>query len=390
MKLKKLSKKVIIIIASFSMVIMGSGCQSKFANTYYATSKLEMIKKYLSSGYLYDINEISDEDIADSIYASYVSGLENSATYYLNADEFKQAQASAEGNYIGVGLKMTWESDGRALLVTDVIPDSSADQAGIKEGDHIITIDNIDVVSANQKEVVEKLSYTGEKPITYKVERKSNGKVEEISLVASLVTLDDLTYEILEDVGYIQLQSIRMGTSQHLEKVLKDLEAKKVKGIILDVRGLYTNQIDEVAKVCDLFLDEGIAFKLKHGKSEMQSFEMSSGKYEQKIVVLTDGSTRGGAEVLVSALKESAYQMGADTYGLVYVSELISLEDGSGLSVATGILYDQYGEKLSDKGIEPDEMVFMTKEEKIEYIEQGSISQENDSLLKKALEQFSN
>ena len=80
--------------------------------------------------------------------------------------------------------------------------------------------------------------------------------------------------------------------------------------------------------------------------------------------------------------------MGTDTYGLAYVSELISLEDGSGLSVATGLLYDKYGEALSDKGIEPDQMVFMTEAEKVEYIEKGSVSKENDSLLKKAMEQF--
>lgn len=389
MKLTNLSKKAIIIIASFSIIGLGVGCQSKTNSTYYSSSKLEMIKKYLSSGYLYDINEISEEHIADSIYASYVNGLDNSATYYLGVDEFNQAKASSQGNYVGVGLQMTWEADGRSLLVTDIIPDSSAKQAGIEVGDHIIAIDDIEVVSANQKEVVEKLSYTGEEPITYKVKKASDGKEEEISLTASLVTLNDMNYEIMSEVGYIKLESIKDGTSEHLEKVLKELEAKKVKGIVLDIRELHTNNIAEVAEVCDLFLDEGIAFKLKHGENEIQNFEMTLGKYEQKIVLLTDRYTRGGAEALVSALKGIAYQMGTDTYGLVYVSELIPLEDGSGLSVATGILYDKYGEQLSDKGIEPDEMVFMTEEEKAQYIEKGSISKENDSLLKKALEQFS-
>lgn len=389
MKLKNLSKKAIIIIASCSIIVLGMGCHSKTSSTYYSTSKLDMIKKYLSSGYLYDINETSEEDIVESIYTSYVNELGNSATYYLSADEFNQAKASNEGNYVGVGLKMTWETDGRSLLVTDVIPNSSADKAGLKVGDHILAIDDIEVVSANEKEVLEKISYTGADPITYKIKKTEDDKEEAVSLTATLVALEDLSYEILSQVGYIKLESIRDGTSEHLEKVLEELEAKKVKGIILDVRELYTNNITEVAKVCDLFLEEGTAFKLKHGENDIQSFDMTLGKYEQKVVVLTDRSTRGGAEAFVSALKGIAYQMGTDTYGLVYVSELIPLEDGSGMSVATGILYDQYGEVLSDKGIEPDEMVFMTEAEKVQYIEKGSISQENDSLLKKALEQFS-
>lgn len=389
MKRTNLSKKVIIIIASFSIIIVGIGCRSKGSSAYYSISKLEMIKKYLSSGYLYDMNEISDEEVADSIYANYVAGLKNPATYYLGVDEFNQAKASSEGNYVGVGLEMTWEADGRSILIADIIPNSSAQHAGLEVGDHIIAIDDIEVVSANQKEVLEKLSYTGEKPVTYKVKKASDGKEEVINLTATLVPLDDLSYEIMNQVGYIKIESIRNGTSEHLEKVLKELETKEVKGIILDVRELYTNNIAEVGKVCDLFLSEGTAFKLKHGDNEMQSFEMTVDKYDQKVVLLTDRYTRGGAEALVSALEDVAFQMGTDTGGLAYVSELVSLEDGSGLSVATGILYDKYGEQLSDKGIEPDEMVFMTEEEKVQYIEKGSVSQENDSLLKKALEQFS-
>ena len=371
------------------MVVLGVGCSSRNSSPYYSSSKLEIINKYLSSGYLYDIDEISEEEITDSIYTNYVSGLENSATYYLGTDEFKQAEATNEGNYLGVGLMMTWEADGRSILITEVIPKSPAAKAGLKAGDHIIAIDGIEVVGANQKEVLDKLAYTGEQSISYKIKRSTDEKEEIVNLAAALVELDDLEYEMIDQVGYIKLDSIRNGTSEHLGQVIKELEAQKVKGIILDVRELYTNNVDEVSKICDLFLDEGIAFKLKHGKSDIQGFEMSSGKYDQKVVLLTDRYTRGGAEAFVSAMQDVAVQMGTDTYGLAYVSELVALEDGSGLNVATGVLYDKYGKQLSDKGIEPDEMVFMTEQEKVEYIEKGSISKENDSLLKKALEQFS-
>ena len=390
MKPANLLKKVILITASLGVITLVVGCSSKSSSAYYSTSKLEMINKYLSSGYLYDIDEISEEEITHSIYTSYVSGLENSATYYLGTDEFKQAEATSQGNYLGVGLMMTWEADGRSVLITDVIPESPAAKAGLKAGDHIIAIDGIEVVGANQKEVLDKLAYTGEQSISYKIKRSADEKEEIINLTAALVPLDDLEYEMINQVGYIKLESIRNGTSEHLDQVIKEFEAQKIKGIILDVRELYTNNVDEVSKMCDLFLDEGIAFKLKHGKSDIQGFEMSSGKYDQKVVLLTDRYTRGVAEAFVSAMEDVAVQMGTDTYGLAYVSELVALEDGSGLSVATGVLYDKFGKQLSDKGIEPDEMVFMTEQEKVEYIEKGSSSKENDSLLKKALEQFSN
>ena len=81
MKPANLLKKVILITASLGVITLVVGCSSKSSSAYYSTSKLEMINKYLSSGYLYDIDEISEEEIIHSIYTSYVSGLENSATY---------------------------------------------------------------------------------------------------------------------------------------------------------------------------------------------------------------------------------------------------------------------------------------------------------------------
>lgn len=388
MKSTNFFKKLVPTTAILLTLMLGVGCNTGNKNAYYSKSKMEMINKYLTSGYLYDIDKVDQEQIADSIYANYVGGLENQATYYLGVDEFKQAQASKEGNYLGVGLKMTWESDGHSILITEIIPGSPAEKAMLKVGDHVVAIDGIEVVSANEKEVVDKLAYTGEESIAYTVKRSNSNQEEIVELKAELVLLDDLNYEIKDQVGYIKLESIRNGTSAHLETIMKELDEKQVKGIILDLRELYTNNVKEVSKVSDLFLDKGIAFKLKQGKEELKSFEMTSGKYEKKVVVLTDRYTRGATEALVSALKDVAVQMGTDTYGLAYVSELISLEDGSGLSVATGLLYDKYGEALSDKGIEPDQMVFMTEAEKVEYIEKGSVSKENDSLLKKAMEQF--
>ena len=323
MKSANFLKKAIPTTAIILTLVVGVGCNARNKSAYYSTSKMDMISKYLSSGYLYDIDQIGQEDIADSIYGSYVSGLENSATYYLGVNEFKQAEASKEGNYLGVGLKMTWESDGRSILITEVIPDSPADKANLNAGDHVLAIDGIEVVSANEKEVLDKIAYTGDQTIEYKVKKDGTDIEEIIELKAEKVLLDDLKYEVKDQTGYIKIESIRNGTSTHLEKVVNELNAKKVKGIILDLRQLYTNNIEEVSQICDLFLDEGIAFKLKHGKDELKGYKMTEGKYEQEMVMLTDRYTRGGTEVLVSALKDVAMQMGTDTYGLAYVSEQI-------------------------------------------------------------------
>ncbi len=360
------------------------GCSQIGESKYYSQSKLQGLELLLKQGYLYDV-ELEKDQIADSIYKGYVGEIGNAATYYLDAEAFKQAKISNEGNYFGVGLRMIWENEGHSILVTDVIPNSSAEEANIKAGDHIIRIDDIEVIEANQEELLKKINASGQQAVSYTI-KGSDNQERTVLLAAEEIELNDFSYELIEDILYIDVDNVKTGMSQSLQDVLNKYE--KAKGIILDVRGIYTNNVEEISKLADLFLDEGTAFKVENKAKAMTDFLMKEGADRRPLVLLTDNETIGVTEALVNALSDRAVQVGSDTRGLAYVSEMIELEDGSGLCVATGILCDEFGVELPKKGLKPDIQVYMTTKEKLEYIREGKVSKKNDSVLVKALEQF--
>ncbi len=380
--------KPVIIALSVGLTLTFLGCKSGYDTkmNLYSAKKVDMLNNCLNAGYLYDLGEVTEQQMADSIYSNYVGMLENPATYYLDQDMLEQAKVSDEGKYIGTGLTLTWETDGRSLVVTGVIKNSSADKAGVETGERIISVDDIEINGATQLDILDKIRYIGEDTVKY-VFKDDKGKLKDVLLKATKINVPDATLKMYGNVGYVDVEHITNNTSSNIADMLAEIDEQSGEGVILDLRGVYTNNLEEASKIADLFLEEGTAFKAK-GKQDIDRFNMTAGSYEDKVVIITDGYTTGGTEALVSALKEVGTQVGSDTSGLSYISEIIELGDGTGLRVATKTLYDRYGDQLPEGGIEPDEQVFISEAETIEYMETGTISEENDSFIKVALDQF--
>lgn len=369
------------ILAAGAVALLFS--KRELNNGYFSTVKLQFLTNYMDTHYLYDI----DEQIGlEGIYNGYLAGLENSGTYYLNTDELIAEQACAEGDYFGTGLKLMWRLDGHALTVTEVIPGSIADQEGIEAGDSITEVGGIPVLPANQKEITEQVTSKKKALLEYTIERDKS--VMSIDLSPDKVVLDDYESEVIEDVLYVKINSIKKGTSSRLKETIDEYIGQKDKGIILDIRDVQTDQIEEINSLCDLFLDTRVSFKMKTKAEGVKTFMSDEGAYDIPLVLITNSGTLGGSEALVLALKEQATLVGSDTGGLIYIKEIIAFEDQTGMCVAAGIICNQYGEMLSKEGIAPDIRVYLDEEERLSWISEGYIDRQSDPFLSAALESF--
>lgn len=357
--------------------------KSEVINAYFSTVKLQFLTNYTNKYYLYDFEEQMG---IEGIYSGYLGGLDNRVTYYLDQEDLKAASAQMRGNYYGTGLKLAWNLNGHALSVTEVIPYSPAERAGIEIGDQIIQVEDIKVLPSNEREVVSKAFSNANEPITFKLEH--NSEVKEIILIPEEVSLEEITLEIMDTVLYIKLHTIKEGTSSRLKEQMDQIDTELYQTILLDVRGLETYNLEEVCHISDLFLEEGTAFKEKTKDEKMQVFTTQEGAYDQPLAILMNSTTLGGAEALVLALEERATLYGSDTGGLFYTKTIVNFEDGTGMSVASGKICDRYGKQLSEEGIEPDERLYLDEESQINKLSEGYIEKEEDSYLKAVLEKY--
>ena len=104
------------------------------------------------------------------------------------------------------------------------------------------------------------------------------------------------------------------------------------------------------------------------------------------LVILTNENTASASEILTGALKENdrAIVIGTTTYGKGVIQTVITLTDGSGLKITTAEYFTPNGEKINDVGITPNIVVELPESETNIY----SVSEENDSQLKRAIEEL--
>ncbi|MBE6022468.1 MAG: PDZ domain-containing protein [Cellulosilyticum sp.] len=356
--------------------------EKELNNGYFSSSKLRFLMKYINEEYFY----VADENAAkDGIYEGYLKALGNSGTYYLDHNALGEAIIEEQGNRFGIGIQFVWSPDERYLIVEHVLEDSPAARAGIQIGDCITKINEVQTLPIYYDELMALLNHSVSGPIQYEIKR--NEAFFQIELEPEEIVLDDIKEEMIEDVLYIRLQSIKQGTSMHLESILQVYE-NQCKGVILDIRALRTDYVEEVKKISDLFLDEDIAFKVETKSNEVITYETAEGSYNMPLILLTNAGTRSGAEALALALQDRAEILGGNTGGEAYIKKIISFEDGTGMSVASGQICDRYGKTLSEEGIEPDVRVYINEVERLLLLESGKLDKLQDLYITEALSRF--
>ncbi|MEG0706964.1 MAG: S41 family peptidase [Cellulosilyticaceae bacterium] len=352
----------------------------------FSNEKLAFINAVVGSNY---ITEAGSKEMIEGIYEGYVYGLEDKYTSYLSKEAFTKQKVESDGNYLGTGIRFSWGITNQYLMVTDVIPGSPAQEAGVKVGQRIVALDEIPAMMSNEIEIYEKLTYTGENAITYKIQENDGSNEKDIKLNSRIVEIDLIRGELLDkETGYVKIEGLTDGITKEVESLLEELKNQGATKFILDLRGTYSDNLEEVKALCDLFLPESTIFTVTDKKNQVKEYKSATAKYEESMVILTNRYTEGAIEAFVGAIKESerGIVVGDKTAGNGTIQELIELEDGSGLSITTGLIKTPSGLQIKDNGIEPNISERTPAANTIELVTTGSVQRANDAPLQKAIE----
>ncbi len=233
----------------------------------YDKTKLTLLDAIIDRYYIYPEKEF---DAVEGIYKGYVYGLEDPYTVYLNEESFTKVTAEEKGNYVGVGIRFAWGATNQHLIVTEVIENSPASKEDIKIGDKIMLIDGIKAMASNEVEIYEKLAYAGKESVEYTFVDNDETNERKIKLVPKEVEIKLLHTEMLEEnVGYIQLDGVAKGTAKEVETAVTELMNEGAERLVMDLRSVYTNELEEAVAIADLFLENQTICGVKDKKGEV-------------------------------------------------------------------------------------------------------------------------
>lgn len=317
------------------------------------TTKLEEIKYYLENVWLYnDDYENIDTYLEDKAYYGMADFDDDPYTTYMSTDEVSEYASSINMDYVGIGVQYNASS----FIITRVFKDSPAENAGIEEGDIIVSIDNENVSGKTSDEIKELV--LGQQGTT--IDLTVNRAGQEITMTVVRAQIDGTVYAYTkDDYVVLEISSFGQNTGNECIKYLDDYT--DYSKIIIDLRdngGGYESAVQEVAGIF-LGKDKVMMHKIDTNGNSLTDYTISNACYDnfKKIVILTNGSTASASEVLTLALKEGHDDVtivGETTYGKGVMQTQYSLSDGSVIKLTTAYWTSPNNNSINGIGISPD------------------------------------
>ena len=328
-------------------------------------------------------NKLKTKEDAYVAIETMLSSLNDPYTRFLDPKEFNEETESIKGSLKGIGTQIGLR-DGELVIIAP-LEDSPAEKAGLLADDRILEINGESTKGINIDAAADKIR--GEKGTTVTLLIQRKGVPNKLySVVRDEIEVKSVsckppfeTTKIPNDIQYIRLSSfISKNAAGEIESILNN--SSGMKGFIIDLRsnpgGLLTNAI----YISDMLLKGGVIVSTV----DRDSYKTTTrARYQQvtdkPIVVLINKGSASASEILSGALKDNhrATIVGEQSFGKGLVQEINKLPDEAGMNITIQRYLTPSGTDINKKGITPDVMVELTKE---------NVEAKKDVQLEKAIE----
>lgn len=315
---------------------------------------LETIEKLVKDKYL---NEVDEKKAIEGAIEGYVASLGDPYTEYIPSDEMEDYTEAIMGNYVGIGIYMTINTEKNLIQVIAPIRESPAEEAGIKSGDFITKINGVsytgdeltqasNIIKGEEGTKVTLEILRGEQTLTLEVERRN-------------INTNPVYSDIVDgDIGYLGISSFDEGVAEDFKNKFLSLKEQGIKSLIIDLRDNGGGIVEEATQIIDYIVPKGkeILITVDKDKNEEITKAEEDVLIDMPIVVLVNASSASASEIVAGALKDldEATIVGSKTYGKGVIQEFLSLSNGGGLKITIEEYYTPNRTKINGVGITPD------------------------------------
>ena len=305
---------------------------------------------------------------------------------YMTPESFEGMQTETSGEFGGLGIEVGMEAG--VVKVISPIDNTPASKAGLKAGDYIVKINNVQVQGKSLMEAVDLMRGPVGSSIEITVRRRGVKKALIFDITREVIQVQSVKSELIDyNIGYIRLTSFNENSSEQIkEKINKLNKNKDLKGYILDLRNNPGGLLSQAIKISDFFLENGEIVSTKSRKvSENRKWfarkgDITNGK---SLIVLINYGSASASEIVAGALKDHkrAIILGENSYGKGSVQSIIPLKNKGAIRLTIAKYYLPSGKSISEVGVTPDIEV-------IEGTDNFKFNSETDNQLNFALKLF--
>jgi carboxyl-terminal processing protease len=304
------------------------------------------------------VDEINQSESMDSAINGLLQSLDPYSSY-MSPEIFQEMQTETSGEFGGLGIEVSMEAG--VVKVITPIDDTPASKAGIKAGDYIVKIDNVQVQGKSLSEAVDLMRGLVGTDIELTIRRRGVKKALNLKVTREIIEVQSVKSDLLENnIGYIRLTSFNDNSSDQIKKQIKKLKKNEnLKAFILDLRNNPGGLLSQAIKISDFFLQNGEIVSTKsRRKSENRKWFARKGDITEgkPLVVLINYGSASASEIVAGALKDHkrAIVLGENSYGKGSVQSIIPLKNKGAIRLTVSKYYLPSGKSISEVGVRPD------------------------------------
>ncbi len=336
-------------------------CENLKANEDNIYDKIDLFSDVLNKINNEYVDEVDQSKMMDSAINGVLQSLDPYSGY-LSPEIFENMQTETSGEFGGLGIEVSMEAG--VVKVISPIDNSPAYRVGVKAGDYIVKINNIQVQGKTLSEAVDLMRGPVGTKIEITIRRIGVKKALVFNIEREIIEIQSVKSEILNNnVGYIRLTSFNENSSDQIKDELKKFNKNNnIKGYIFDLRNNPGGLLSQAIRISDYFLENGeiVSTKSRKSSENRKWFAKKGDIIKGKVlIVLINYGSASASEIVAGALKDHkrAILVGENSYGKGSVQSILPLKNRGAIKLTVSKYYLPSGQSISEVGVTPDILI---------------------------------
>jgi len=277
---------------------------------------------------------------------------------YLNPEQFREQNAPLEGEYTGIGAWV--DTSGKFLIIVSPMPNSPAEDVGLKPGDVVKKIDNQDVTHLDPSLVLRKILGPADTQILITVTRDGEPELLEFEITRAVIPIPSVESELINGhIGYIRLYTFGSNSYEDFSLAVTQLIEQGADNLIVDLRNNTGGYVDSAIDITSIFLKDKVVLIEEWGDGTSKDYLTSKDPItlDTPLYILVNNGTASASEITAGALQDydRAILIGTTTFGKGLIQNWIPLqEDNGAIRISIAHWLTPYGRQIQNLGLTPD------------------------------------
>ncbi|MFH1233783.1 MAG: S41 family peptidase [Patescibacteria group bacterium] len=314
------------------------------------------------------IDKTKSENIENTASSSrgLLEALGDEYSVFWTAEEYKKfANWLDDDSFEGIGAEI--EIRDRQLTIVAPLNGSPAEAAGLKAGDKVKFINNLDTTGIGLNDALMNIRGTKGTEVILSVEREGASKIILIPIIRGTIVVDQFSWEIKQtllgrEAAYLSLSQFSLNGWEDFTKSKDEILKADPQGIILDLRNNPGGYLEMALDVASRWLESGDLILVERRANNIEVRRVANDhNYYNKIplVILVNKGSASASEIVAGALKDhgAATIVGGKTFGKGVVQEIVPLSDGNVIKLTVSEWLTPNGDHINGIGITADVLI---------------------------------